>query len=68
MTAQALKADLEQTDESKRTLKEIDTATVNQIFSLLGLKDPGCDKNNNNKVEGDELKCLSKAWKYYLPK
>jgi hypothetical protein len=67
-TAQALKADLEQTDDKKRTLKALDNATANQIFSLFGLKDPGCDKNNNGSVEGDELKCLGKLWKYYVPK
>jgi hypothetical protein len=58
---------LEQSDPKKRTFEVIDTATVNQIFSLFGLKDPGCDKNNNGTVEGDELKCLNKIWIYYVP-
>ena len=52
-TAKALRADLNEKDEGKRTLKSIDTASVNQLFSVLGIKDPGCDKNNDNKVEGD---------------
>eukprot|EP00178_Gracilaria_changii_P004683 TRINITY_DN17638_c0_g1_i1.p1 TRINITY_DN17638_c0_g1~~TRINITY_DN17638_c0_g1_i1.p1 ORF type:complete len:121 (+),score=17.07 TRINITY_DN17638_c0_g1_i1:11-373(+) len=67
-TAQALKADLEQTDKTKLALKEIDNGTVSQIFSKFGLKDPSCDKDGNGKVSGDELKCLGKLWKYYLPK
>lgn len=59
---------MEQSDDSKRTLKSIDTASVNQIFSLFKIQDPGCDKDSNGLVEGDELKCLGKLWKYYLPK
>ena len=67
-TAQALKADLEQSDASKMSLKEIDVGSVSQIFSKFGLKDPSCDKDGNGKVSGDELKCLGKLWKYFLPK
>jgi len=67
-TAQALQADLKQADDSKRTLTAIDTLTVGQIWSLFGLRDPGCDLNKDGYVSGDELKCLNKLWKYYVPK
>ena len=49
------------------TLNEIDNASVAQIFTFFGLKDPGCDKNGNGKVDGEETKCLGKLWKYYVP-
>jgi hypothetical protein len=52
-TANALVADLNQTDDTKRTLKSIDTASVSQLFTIFGIKDPGCDKNSNQQVEGD---------------
>jgi hypothetical protein len=64
----ALTADAAIADDSKRTLKEIDTASANQIFSIFGVKDPGCDKNNDGIIKGDELKCLGKIWKYFVPK
>jgi hypothetical protein len=48
-------ADLNQSDDSKRTLVSIDSTTANQIFSLFRLKDPGCDKNNDGNISGDEL-------------
>lgn len=67
-TADAIRNDLNTDDDSKRTLKSIDTASANQLFSIFGLKDPGCDKNNNGQVDGDELKCLGKIWKYFVPK
>jgi hypothetical protein len=67
-TASSLQADLNNDDDTKRTLNSIDTASVNQIFSIFGLKDPGCDKNNDGSVNGDELKCLSKIWKNFVPK
>jgi hypothetical protein len=51
--AQALKEDLNQSDDSKRTLNSIDIITAGQIFKIFGLKDPGCDQNNNGEVEGD---------------
>ena len=41
--------------------------TANQLFSVFGITDPGCDKNNDQKVAGDELKCLGKIWKSYVP-
>ena len=46
----------------------IDVITANQIFSLLQIKDPGCDKNQDKVLSHSELKCLNKIWKYYLPK
>lgn len=66
-TALKLKADLEEPDAKKRTLEALDTATANQVFSLFGLQDPGCDKSGNGLIEGDELKCLNKIWKYFVP-
>jgi hypothetical protein len=32
------------------------------------LKDPGCDKNKDGNVDGDELECLSKIRKNFVPK
>jgi hypothetical protein len=37
------------------------------MFSLFGLKDPGCDKNGDGTIKGDELACLNKIWKNYIP-
>lgn len=67
-TADQLRADLGQTDDKKRTLTSIDVLSANQIFSLFGLNDPGCDKDNNGFIEKDELKCLNRLWKCYIPK
>ena len=49
-------------------MKEISLTSVGEIFKHFGLKTPDCDKNKNSKVDGDELKCLGKLWKYYVPK
>lgn len=65
--ANQLKADLNIEDDSKRTMKEIDTTTASQLFGIFNLKDPGCDKNKDNVIKGDELTCLNKIWKYYVP-
>ena len=65
--AKKLKADLEQADDSKRELKEIDTISAAQLFGILGLEDPERDANEDGKIKGDELKCLNFAWKAYLP-
>jgi hypothetical protein len=51
--ADQLRNDLAQTDDKKRTLTTIDVPTANQIFSLFGLRDPRCDKDNNGFVEKD---------------
>lgn len=66
--AAKLRNDLNTDDDSKRTVNSIDVASVNQIFSGFGLKDPECDKNKDGQVNGDELKCLSKIWKNFVPK
>lgn len=63
-----LVADLNNADDSKRSLKEISAVSANQLFTILNLHDPGCDKDGNGVVNGDELKCLNFAWKSYLPK
>lgn len=52
-TANALRADLNQPDASKRTLKSIDAVSVGQIFTAFGLKDPLCDTNKDGFVAGD---------------
>jgi len=67
-TANALRTDLNEVEEKKRKLVSIDSTTVSQIFLLFGLKDPGCDTNKDGIVSGDELKCLNKLWKYYVPR
>lgn len=67
-TAATLREDLGNVDSSKHKLKDIDVASVAQIFTYFGLKDPNCDTNKNGKIDGDELKCLNKIWRYYLPK
>lgn len=59
--------DLNNSDDSKRSLKEISALSANQLFTVLGLYDPGCDKDNNGVIKGDELKCLNFAWKSFIP-
>lgn len=66
--ADKLRNDLNTEDDSKRTVKSIDVASANQIFSIFGLKDPGCDKNKDGQITDDELGCLGKIWKNYVPK
>lgn len=66
--AKAIVDDLNQEDDSKRTLTSIDVISAGQLFTIFGLKDPGCDKNNDSQVNGDELKCLGKIWKNFVPK
>lgn len=65
--AAQLKADLNNNDDSKRTLKEISAVSANQLFTALSLDDPNCDANGDGVIKGDELKCLNYAWKAYLP-
>ncbi len=50
------------------TFSAIDVASVAQIFTAFGVKTPDCDADKNGKIEKDELKCLGKLWKYYVPK
>lgn len=38
-----------------------------QIFAAIKVIDPGCDKNGDGTIKDEELKCLSYAWKGYLP-
>jgi hypothetical protein len=63
-----LRNDLNSEDDSKRTVKSIDVPSANQLFSIFGLKDPGCDKNKDGQISDDELGCLGKIWKNYVPK
>lgn len=64
---QALIADLNEPDDSKRTLKAIDDITAATIFQIFELKDPHCDQNNDGEVSGEELKCFGKIWKNFVP-
>jgi hypothetical protein len=64
---QALIADLNQPDDSKRTLTSLDDLTAATIFDIFELKDPHCDTNHDGVVSGDELKCLGKIWKNFVP-
>ena len=66
--AKQLQADLNNNKDSDRQLKEISTLNANQLFSILGLNDPNCDKNGDKVIKGDELKCLNFAWKAFVPK
>jgi hypothetical protein len=59
--------DLFQDNDSKRVLTSIDPQTANEIFAIFNLKPPLCDKDHNGVVEGKELKCFNKIWKYYIP-
>lgn len=63
----ALFKDLNEPDDSKRVLTSIDNTTAATIFEIFGLQDPKCDKNGDGAVSGDELKCLSKIWKNFVP-
>ena len=61
------KSDLLEPNDSKRKLKSIDSLSASQLFTILKIKDPGCDANNDKVIEGDELKCLNIIWKSYVP-
>jgi hypothetical protein len=63
----ALIHDLDELDDSKRTLASIDNLSVSAIFSIFDLKDPHCDTNKDGSVSGDELRCFSKIWKNFVP-
>lgn len=65
--AASLKADLENGNDSKRSLKEVSAMNANIIFGALGLDDPNCDANGDGTIKGDELKCLNYAWKAFVP-
>lgn len=65
--AAKLQADLNNNDDGSRTLKEISVTNAAQLFGVLGLNDPNCDRNGDKVINGDELKCLNYAWKAYLP-
>lgn len=65
--AAKLEADLNNNDDGSRQLKEISVLNAAQLFSILGLNDPSCDKNGDKVINGDELKCLNFAWKAFLP-
>lgn len=51
--ANKLKDDLNKNDDGSRQLKEISTLSANQLFSILGLDDPQCDKNGDKVINGD---------------
>ena len=61
------KSDLLETDDSKRKLKSIDNLSASQLFTILKIKNPGCDANNDKVIDGEELKCLNIIWKSYVP-
>ena len=65
--SKALLADLFQENDGKRNLKSIDTTSAQQIFAIFNLKAPQCDKDRNGAIEGRELKCFNKIWKYFIP-
>lgn len=48
--AQQLLADLNQTDDSQRKLNKIDSVSAQQLFTLFGIKDPGCDANSDSTI------------------
>ncbi len=52
-TRASIQADLNQDKDSSRTLIDIDVASAKDLFTIFGLKDPGCDKNANGRVDGD---------------
>lgn len=64
---QSLLNDLNQPDDSKRTLTSIDNTSADIIFGIFKLQNPGCDTNKDGVVSGDELKCFSKIWKNFVP-
>ena len=66
--ANQLQADLNNNDDRSRQLKEISSLSANQVFTILGLNDPNCDKNGDKIINGNELKCLNFAWKAFVPK
>ena len=65
--AEQLKKDLQEPDNDKRTMTEIDTKSANEIFQIFDLKYPNCDKSDDGFLRGFQLKCLNKIWKYYVP-
>ena len=48
-----LKADLNNGDDSKRSLKELSATNAANIWTVLGLDDPKCDANGDGVVKGD---------------
>ena len=65
--ADKLKADLNEGDDSKRSLKEIDAVSAQQLFAIFKIANPNCDANGDNNINGDELKCLNIIWKSFVP-
>lgn len=53
--ANALKADLDQSDDSKRSLKEISVSNFEVLCTVLDLYTPTnkCDSNNDGVIKGD---------------
>ena len=51
--ASALQADLNNNDDSKRSLKTISAVNANLVFGALGLDDPQCDANKDGSIAGD---------------
>lgn len=63
--AAILKSDLNQQDDSKRGLKEIDEASAGQLFKLFNIKNQ-CTYVKGF-LSGENLKCLNNIWKTYVP-
>ena len=65
--AKQLEKDLNTEKDGDRSLEQIDPTSATQLFGILGLSDPKCDKDGDGAIKGDELKCLNFAWKAFLP-
>ena len=62
-----LKADLLESDDSKRSLTEIDVTSARQIFTIMKMEDPDCDANHDGFLRDQELSCLNIIWKTFVP-
>ena len=62
-----LKNDLEEEDDSKRVLMEIDVTSARQIFTIMKMPDPDCDTDDDGFIRDLELKCFNIIWKTYVP-
>ena len=68
--AKSLQDDLNQSDDSKRTLKVVTVGEAADIFAVFGMRMPDdCDQNNDGLVSGAELTCFNKIWQsFVIPK
>ena len=61
-----LSNDLNNADDSKRTLTSLDSTSASQLFGIFGLTNQ-CKADAAGNITGDNLKCLGKIYKNFVP-